>query len=340
MVKSSTFYALLPDHMMQHLLTHTGKDTHTRMLNAPLPPDITVTDHLQRVISEWRGAVGHRLDRLFQDCLDLVGPEKQLLPRRIIPVHELDGYTLERALKRFHFPLNYAVDTVGRFEAALIPILRKNDPAIGFLFAYEEDLSLQDQVALFAHAVGHLILNDQVRLKGLELPLNPDDGEIDIDRLSELRYLDISRNRNFLDRQVLEAFPRLTHLIEPPEESQILLERSTRDLEIMLRKRGWVNQFVRMRYHYTHGRVIANSKQRGKRLVVDALLRAEASLPTAVIQVQRSDEELVETVGRARNAAQHLSVPFAYILTTQQEVIELHWLTGDISEPLLRPPLP
>ena len=148
-------------------------------------------------------------------------------------------------------------------------------------------------MALFAHAVGHLILNDQVRLKELELPLNPDDGEIHTDRLSELRYLDISRNRNFLDRQVLEAFPRLTHLIEPPEESQILLKRSTRDLEIMLRKRGWVNQFVRMRYHYTHGRVIPNSKQRGKRLVVDALLRAEASLPTAVIQVQRSDEELV-----------------------------------------------
>ena len=74
--------------------------------------------------------------------------------------------------------------------------------------------------------------------------------------------------------------------------------------------------------------------------MVDALLCADASLPTAVVQVQRSDEALEETVGRARNAAQHLSVPFAYILTTQQEVIELHWLNGSMSEPQLRPTLP
>ena len=201
-------------------------------------------------------------------------------------------------------------------------------------------MSLQDQVALFAHAVGHLILNDQERLKEHELPLDPDSGETHTDRLSELRYLDISRNRNFLDRQVLEAFPKLTHLIEPPEESQVVLNRATSNLESMLSKRGWVNQFVRMRYRYTHGRVIPNSKQRGKRQVVDALLRAEASLPTAAVQVQRSDESLEETVGRARNAAQHLSVPFAYILTTQQEVFELHWLNGHISEPQLRSALP
>ena len=119
-------------------------------------------------------------------------------------------------------------------------------------------------MALFAHAIGHLILNDQERLKDHELPLNPDDGEIHTDRLSELRYLDISRNRNFLDRQVLEAFPKLTHLIEPPEESRVVLDRATRDLETILRKRGWVTPFVRMRYRYTKGRVIPNSKQRGK----------------------------------------------------------------------------
>ena len=90
------------------------------MLNAPLPPDITVTDRLQMVISEWRGAVGHRLDQLHKDCLDIVGPEKQLLPLRTIPVHELDSTNLERALKRYHFTLLYGVDTVGRFEAALV----------------------------------------------------------------------------------------------------------------------------------------------------------------------------------------------------------------------------
>ena len=60
--------------------------------------------------------------------------------------------------------------------------------------------------------------------------------------------------------------------------------------------------------------------------MVDALLRAEASLPTAVVQVQRSDEPLAETVARTRIAAENLSVPFAYILTTQQEIFELDWL--------------
>lgn len=319
----------------------TAKDATKVTLNAPIPPDITVTDRLQMVIAEWKGAqAGHPLARLYQDCLDLVGAEKQLLPLRIIPVRALDSTNLERALKRYHFPLQYAVDTVGRFEAALVPVLRESGSAAGFLFVYEEAMNTQNQVALFAHAIGHLILNDQERLKEHELPLDPDSGETHIDRLSELRYLDISQNRNYLDRQVLDGFPKLTQLIEPPEESQIALDIATRQLETMLRKLGWVNQFVSMRYRYTQGRVIPNSKQRGKREVVDALLRTEASLPTAVVHVQRSDQTLEEAVGRVRRAAQQLSVPFAYILTTQQEVIELHWLSGSLPEPQLRATLP
>lgn len=318
-----------------------AKDATKVTLNAPIPPDITVTDRLQMVIAEWKGAqAGHPLARLYQDCLDLVGSEKQLLPLRIIPVSGLDSTNLEQALKRYHFPLQYAVDTVGRFEAALVPVLRESGSAAGFLFVYEEAMSTQNQVALFAHAVGHLILNDQERLKEHELPLDPDSGETHIDRLSELRYLDISQNRNYLDRQVLDGFPKLTQLIEPPEESQIALDLATRQLETILRKLGWVNQFVSMRYRYTQGRVIPNSKQRGKREVVDALLRTEASLPTAVVHVQRGDQALEEAVGRARRAAQQLAVPFAYILTTQQEVIELHWLSGSLSEPQIRATLP
>ncbi len=311
------------------------------MLNAPLPPDVTVTDRLQMVISEWKGGqAGHPLARLHKDCLDLVGSEKQLLPLRLIPVRELDSVTLERALRRYRFPLHYAVEPVGRFEAALVPVLREDAPSPGFLFAYEEDLTIRDQVALFAHAVGHLILNDQERLKDHEPPLDPENGEIHTDKLSELRYLDVSRNRNYLDRQVLENFPKLTQLIEPPEESQVQLDQATRELERMLRSHDWSGPYVRMRYRYTQGRVIPNSQQRGKRQVVDALLRADASLPTAVVQVQRANETLQETVGRARRAAEQLFVPFAYVLTIQKEIFELDWLSGELSEPRLRTALP
>jgi hypothetical protein len=97
------------------------------MLNSPLPPDITVTDRLQMVIAEWKGAqAGHTLARLYQDCLDLVGPDKHLLPIRIMPVMELDSESLDRALRRYRMPLEYDIDTVGRFEAAMVPVLRES----------------------------------------------------------------------------------------------------------------------------------------------------------------------------------------------------------------------
>jgi hypothetical protein len=48
------------------------------MLNSPLPPDVDVTQRLQTVISEWKGAqAGHKLERLYQDCVDLVGQDRQ-----------------------------------------------------------------------------------------------------------------------------------------------------------------------------------------------------------------------------------------------------------------------
>src|SRR5690348_2445142 len=40
----------------QKLFLAVGKESSQTMLNAPLPPDITVTDRLQMVISEWKGA--------------------------------------------------------------------------------------------------------------------------------------------------------------------------------------------------------------------------------------------------------------------------------------------
>lgn len=163
------------------------------MLNSPLPPDVDVTQRLQTVISEWRGARdGHQPERLYRDCLDLVGQDKQLLPLKIIPVRELDSVNLERALWRYRFPLDYGIDTVGRFECALVPVIRESSTS-GFLFAYEENLRVEDQVALFAHAVGHLLINHQQRQTERLLDLDPDTGETHTDRIAELRYLDSSK---------------------------------------------------------------------------------------------------------------------------------------------------
>ncbi len=310
------------------------------MLNSPLPPDVDVTQRLQAVISEWKGAQdGHQPERLYRDCLDLVGQDKQLLPLKIIPVRELDSANLERALRHYRFSLDYGVDTVGRFESALVPVIRENSPS-GFLFAYEEDLHVEDQVALFAHAVGHLLINHQQRQTERSLDLDPDTGETHTDRLAELRYLDSSKNRNYLDRKVLDSFPKLTKLIEVPEESDVVQNLETRELNPLLRKQGWVNQYVNVPYHYTQGRVIPNSVQRGKRLIIDALLRVEASLPVAVVHVQRSQESQEEAVRRVRSAAELICLPFAYIFTHQKDFIELDWLGGSFSDPQLRSALP
>ncbi len=311
------------------------------MLNSPLPPDIPVTERLQNVISEWKGAQnGHPLSQLYQDCLDLVGQEKQLLPIRITAVRELDSESLDRVLRRNQMSLYYDIDVIGRFESALVPVLRESGPAAGFLFVYEEELTIKDQVALFAHAVGHLILNQQQLLKEQEVMLDPESGSIHTDHLAELRYLDSVKNRNLLDRQVLNAFPKLAKLVELPEESQITLGRATQELQPFLRKQGWTGFFVRSPYRYTSGRVIPNSKQHGKRFTVDALLRAAASLPIAVVHVQRQEENEDEAVARVASAAQQLCVPFAYVLTLQKQIIELHWLNGTASAPQYRESLP
>jgi hypothetical protein len=268
-----------------------------------------------------------------------VGQEKQLLPLKIIPVRDLDSVNLERALRHYRFPLDYGIDTVGRFECALVPVIRESSPS-GFLFAYEENLRVEDQVALFAHAVGHLLINHQQRQTERLLDLDPDTGETHTDRLAELRYLDSSRNRNYLDRKVLDSFPKLTKLIEVPEESDVVQNLETRELNPLLRKQGWVNQYVNAPYQYTQGRVIPNSVQRGKRLIIDALLRMEASLPVAVAHVQRPQESQEEAVRRVRRAAELLCLPFAYIFTHQKDFIELDWLESSLSDPQLRATLP
>ncbi len=310
------------------------------MLNAPLPPDIDVTDRLQMVISEWKGAQeGRQLARLYQDCVDAVGQDKQLLPLKIVPVRELDSTSLEKALRQYRFTLDYGIDTVGRFESALVPVLRESGAA-GFLFAYDEELSVKDQVALFAHAVGHLLINHQQRLADRNLDLDPDEGQTHTDRLAELRYLDISGNRNYLDRKVLESFPKLTKLIELPEESQAEQGLAMQDLAPMLRRQGWVNQYVKTPYRYTQGRVIPNSTQRGKRISIDALLRVEASLPAGVVHVQRPTESPEEAIRRVRNAALQLRLPFAYVYTRQKDFIELNWLSGSLSDPRVHAILP
>ncbi|GCE12483.1 DEAD/DEAH box helicase family protein [Tengunoibacter tsumagoiensis] len=304
------------------------------MLNSPIPPDIDVTTHLQNVIAGWKGdRLGYQLDRLYQDCLDVVGKDKQLLPLRIMAVKAMDSTQLRQVLRSRSYQIQYGVDPIGRFDAILIPY--RVSGIYGFLFAYEEELSVRDQVALFAHAVGHLLHNHSQRLVDNAPSLDPEADEAHTDRLAELRYLDSEQNRNYVDRVILNEFPLLTSLIEVADESPIIQNRAIRQLEPLLRASGWAEDYIKTPYIYTAGRIIPHSQQRGKSLKIDALLRGERlSLPLAAVHFQRDNESILEAERRLRQAARQLCVPFAYLVLQSQsqtvEITEMDWTSGDL----------
>ena len=68
-----------------------------------------------------------------------------------------------------------------------------------WLLAVEETLSLQDQVALYGHALGHLLLNREQEKMGRLPDPDPRAGYSHIDMLVELRMLETVRQP--LDRQ-------------------------------------------------------------------------------------------------------------------------------------------
>jgi len=140
----------------------------------------------------------------------------QLLPAHILLVADLDATNLQHALRRLNGPwrntqLQFRVMPMGRFDAALIPVGRVGAQPDRFLLAVEQGLSTQDQVALYGHAVGHLLLNYQEEQLGRTPQLDPRNGYAHADTLAELRLLEAVKQT--LDRRVLETYPLLTRLL-------------------------------------------------------------------------------------------------------------------------------
>src|SRR5260370_19927187 len=99
------------------------------------------------------------------------------------------------------------------------------------------------------------------------------------DKLAELRLVETARQA--LDRRVLETYPLLTDLLGVRDEPKVVLDLAASDLRQQLAQWGWRGQYVETPYVFTNGRVSigGTSIRHGRKLRVDALLRAETSLP-------------------------------------------------------------
>ncbi len=221
------------------------------------------------------------------------------MPAYVLPVADLDATHLQQALRRFNgvgrnTALEFRVTPMGRFDAALIPVGRAGEQPDRFLLAIEQEMLTQDQVALYGHAFGHLLLNYQEEQMGRQPPLDPRNRYAHADTLAELRLLEAVKQP--LDRRVLDSYPLLTRLLEVPEESAASFDAATVDLRQQLARAGWSGQYVQMPYIFTDGRVFTGSHRRGTRLRVDARLRAAPSLPIAIVQSARAGEARADAI--------------------------------------------
>src|SRR5229473_2580028 len=183
-------------------------------------PSLTadVTWRLQQLVAGWQGAERNQpLSELHNECLNAAGPGgRHLLPARLLPVEDLDETHLQAALHRLNGKgrgtrLRFHFKSVGRFDSALIPTGHAGEFPDRWLLAIEENLAIREQVALYGHALGHLLLNNE-QAKMDRLPaLDPRDGYAHRDMLAELRMLETVRQP--LDRRVLETYPLLTDLL-------------------------------------------------------------------------------------------------------------------------------
>src|SRR6266516_5184756 len=160
--------------------------------------------------------------------------------------------------------------------------------------------------------------------------LDPRDGYAHIDMLAELRMLETVRQP--LDRRVLEAYPLLTELLSVREESPAVLDLVTSDLRQRLAQFGWRGQSVETPCVFTNGRVFirGTATQHGRKLRVDALLRAAASLPIAVVQTIHAGQAREEVIRRLKEYAHNrLAVPFAYLLEKDGTFLEFDWTASE-----------
>jgi len=297
-----------------------------------------VTVRLQQLVAGWQGAERNQpLSELHNECLNAAGPGgRHLLPARLLLVEDLDETHLQAALHRLNGKwhggqLRFHFKVAGRFDAALVPIGPAGEPPDRWLLAIEAHLLIREQVALYAHALGHLLLNNE-QAKMDRLPaLDPTDGYAHRDMLAELRMLETTRQP--LDRRVLETYPSLTALLGVRDEPPAVLDLVASDLRRRLAQWGWRGQqYVETPYVFTNGRVSIGeaSIRHGKKLRVDALLRAEVSLPIAVVQTIHAGEIREEVIRRLKEYAHNrLAVPFAYLMDTDDTIHEFDWTMSE-----------
>jgi type I site-specific restriction endonuclease len=292
-----------------------------------------VTWRLQQLVAGWQGAERNQpVAELHNECLDAAGPGgRHLLPAILLLVKDLDETQLQAALQRLNGKgrgtrLRFKSKAVGRFDSALVPTGHAGAVPDRWLLAIEENLAIPDQVALYGHALGHLLLNNE-QAKMDRLPaLDPRDGYAHRDTLAELRMLETVRQP--LDRRVLETYPLLTDLLEVRDDPSAVLDLVASDLRRRLAQFGWRGQFVETPYIFTGGRVSIRetSTQHGKKLRIDALLRAEASLPLAVVQTIHAGETREDVIRQLMEYAHNrLAVPFAYLLEEDGTIHEFDW---------------
>ncbi len=296
---------------------------------------------LQQLVAGWQGAERNQpLSELHNECLNAAGlGGRHLLPARLLAVEDLDETHLQAALHRLNGKwqgrrLHFQSRVAGRFDAALVPIGPAGEAPDRWLLAIEAHLPIREQVALYAHALGHLLLNnEQVKMDRLPA-LDPKDGDAHRDMLAELRMLETTRQP--LDRRVLETYPLLTALLGVREELPLVLDLVASDLRRRLAQWGWRGLYIETPYVFTNGRVSIGeaSIRHGKKLRVDALLRAGASLPIAVVQTIHAGETREEVIRRLKEYAHNrLTVPFAYLLENDDTILEFDWTKSE--EPVL-----
>jgi len=284
-------------------------------------------ERLQNIVTGWQGAErGQVLSDLHNHCKIVVGSVKAgVLPARLDFVRNLDATSLREALKqhRIRAEARFRVPPIGRFDAALVPAGPRGAPADRWLLILDDALSPHEQVALYGHCLAHLLLNRDMLSLGQRPPLDPRDGYSHADTLSELRLLETIRSP--VNTRVLETYPRLAALLNPVADLPLSSSRVS-GLKEILASWGWKGPLVASPYEFTDGRIYVSrdSIRRGPKLRCDVLLRAEASLPIAVVRARRGDESLEDAICRLEEQAQgRLLVPFAYLVEENRAAIRL-----------------
>ena len=131
--------------------------------------------------------------------------------------------------------------------------------------------------------------------------------------LGELRLLENNRQRQ--DRRAQEAYPPLTELLRAPEEPAFPPPATPRSWSVSGGPVGGGSGLTpRTTTRPGASMSVEGGIHRGRRLRVDALLRAERSLPIAVAHLLRPHEDEEEALARLEELArERLGVPFAYL---------------------------